>query len=467
MKHNLIIVLFILAGIVCHANDNDSYKIEVKCESLKDSALYLAHYYDSKIYVNDTVHLNAKGEGVFSKPKTLNQGLYVIYKDGSNYFDFLIGNDLSMKVTIGDGVFGSNIEIEGADESVRFLKYQQHLKAMNEKRAGLNEQLKAAEDKTAINEQLKELYISMEKYVEDEKNSLPGSMYSLFLNAVAPAPIFEPTVDKTNPKYDSIFWHQQYNFRVKHHFDGIDFSDDRILYTPLLKSRLDAFFNQVLLQIPDTITKHGLEMINSAKGNEIMYEYTSRYMLNIGLQSKIMGMDAVFVNTATHTNVEMWADSASLKTIKEEVFFLRNNQIGKFAMPLDITDIEDHPFRLYDVNADYIILVFWEPECGHCKKEVPALYETYMKFVGKNIEVVAVYTGSNDEKDEWKKFVDEHELVGWHHVYDPENKSRFRYNYNVRSTPQIYLIDKNKKIVAKRLDHESMGKLLENILDNQ
>ena len=114
-------------------------------------------------------------------------------------------------------------------------------------------------------------------------------------------------------------------------------------------------------------------------------------------------------------------------------------------------------------QADYTIIVFYEYDCGHCKKEVPELYnDVYMKFLDYNIEVYAVCM--NDNREKWKEFVENNGLEGWHHLWDPNNQSLYRYKYNVKTTPTVYLLDKNKKIVAKRLDNANLSKLLSVLL---
>ncbi len=464
----LLFLLFLVLS--CPAQkDSTSYQINIVWNGLKDTTIYLAHYFDTQVFVDDTIKLNHQGEGSFKKNKVLKQGLYMIYLNEKQYFDFLMGTDQTFNIVTSNPELRENLKIEGAPESEKFLAYRNFLFKLNQTRAKLNENIKTAgeSEKSKMIGEIKELDQKMAQFIEAENKSLPGSIYQLFIKAVAPPTPPTITVKTDHPRYDSIAWHQQYHHRTLHFFDGYDFSDPRILYTPLLKTKLDAYFNQILLQIPDTIIRHGLRLIDQTRPDKQMFQYLSQYLLNWGLQSKIMGMDAVFVAVADHVYLKgqaSWADSTTLAKINEEAFFLRNNLIGKKAAPLNILDMEDKPFSLYELDAPYTILVFWEPDCGHCKKEVPELYEkVYMKFLDKNIEVVAVYTGA--EKKEWVDFVEEKELTGWHHVYDLAHNSRFRYHYNIRTTPQIFLLDENKIIIAKRLDPENLEKLIEALLN--
>jgi hypothetical protein len=84
----------------------------------------------------------------------------------------------------------------------------------------------------------------------------------------------------------------------------------------------------------------------------------------------------------------------------------------------------------------------------------------------KGVEVYAVLT-QPDEKADWQKFIDDHGLYDWINVWDPDMISNFHVLYDVHSTPTLYILDKNKKIIAKRLDVTTAGDLLEKLLKYQ
>ncbi|MEQ8535019.1 MAG: hypothetical protein RIB86_24405, partial [Imperialibacter sp.] len=44
---------------------------------------------------------------------------------------------------------------------------------------------------------------------------------------------------------------------------------------------------------------------------------------------------------------------------------------------------------------------------------------------------------------------------------DPYYRSNMRRDYNVRTTPQVYILDKNKKIIAKKLEVEQLAGFIE------
>ena len=66
--------------------------------------------------------------------------------------------------------------------------------------------------------------------------------------------------------------------------------------------------------------------------------------------------------------------------------------------------------------------------------------------------------------EKWKKFIREYKLE-WINVADPQLHNNFRHEFDITTTPQIYLLDKDKKIKAKKIDVETLEKILDRDLN--
>jgi thiol-disulfide isomerase/thioredoxin len=125
---------------------------------------------------------------------------------------------------------------------------------------------------------------------------------------------------------------------------------------------------------------------------------------------------------------------------------------------------------LYDIKADYIILWFWTPDCSHCKKETPEFYKLYLEKSGdkKNIQVITLFLSKDLEdwskhtkiNEEWLEYLKDNQLNKWINVWNPFDP--FRSNYDISSSPVLYLLDKNYKILAKRIGFEQAFEVIEN-----
>lgn len=449
----------------------EGYRILVQWEGLPDSTIFLAHYYDASIYIDDTLKLDANGSGIFSGTEKLHEGLYMLYQSGNNFFDFLLGNDQSMQINTSQNHIFDHLSISGAEESENFLRYQKMLKSKQEEKNKLSGQLNNAsnEEKNNLRSRIEAIDQEMFTFMETEMKQAGSSMYGVFLRTANQIMVPEPPYELTHPKYDSLSWFHNYNFRRDHYLDGIDFTDDRVLYTPILKTKLDNYFNKILIQSPDSIIPQAKKVLKASEPSKAMHQYTTQFLINNSLQSKIMGMDAVFVAIADEVYLKgkaTWADSTTLKKIAEEAYLTRPNLIGKKAPDFTMENIDGEMESLNMSQAEYTILVFYEYDCGHCKKEVPALYnDVYLPLIQHNIEVFAICM--NDDHAKWKEFVDNNELAGWHHLWDPSHQSLFRFKYNIKSSPTIYLLDKEQKIVAKKLDYTNLSKLLKVLLNEK
>jgi thiol-disulfide isomerase/thioredoxin len=183
-----------------------------------------------------------------------------------------------------------------------------------------------------------------------------------------------------NGRKDSTF---AYRYYKAHYFDNIDLTDDRFAYTPILHSKLDFFMKKMVVQIPDSIIKEADLIIEKAKPSKEVFKYAVHYITNTYETSNIMGMDAVFVHMAEkyyNTGQVFWLDSARLKKIADRAATLKTGLVGQKAENLVMNKLDGSYIKLYDIKAEYTILYFWDPGCGHCKKVTPV----FIRFYNKN-----------------------------------------------------------------------------------
>ena len=451
------------------------YQISIELKGSSDSTAYLAHYFDGRIFADDTTQL-VNGKGVFSKDKVLDQGIYVIYLPSQKYFDLLIGKDQEFSISANPENFIESLSIEGSAESKAFHDFQQFMKAQNEKSKKLQEAYKANENNPAEKEKYQKAYKNADKevraYIKKLNEKYPNdSFVSRFAQfTLSPkVPDFSKEIPESTPNRDKEIQRKSYLYNKDHYFDYVNFTDDRFLRTPILKNKLQFFYEKILVQNPDTIVKEATKLIEKSKPNEDFFQYMTQYSLNYAVKSKIMGMDAAFVKLARKyylSGQATWADSTLMANIRERVIKLQFNLIGMKSHDLTMETPEGEFVRLHEVEAPYTVLYFWEPDCGHCEKITPRLKtEIYDKYKEMGLEVFAVCT--QDTKEDWENFIADHNLFDFINCYDPNFHTNFRIYYDVYSTPIMYLLDKNKNIIAKRLDVDTLKSFLDNELKKQ
>lgn len=475
MKKIIFFTLFISSTLLIFAQDK-GYKIKVTIKGMENQTLYLANYFGNKQYYADTAQANASGTAVFESKKPLKGGVYSIVLPGQKYFELIL-NEHFIDLATDTVNLVENMKIKKSVENKLFFDY---LKFMNQKQKEvmpLRNQVKTAtgEEKEKLEAQISKIDEAINNYRLDFIKNNPNTFVAKMFNTMR-----EPEIPKDltpEQQKDSTF---QFRYYKNHFFDNVDFSDERLIRTPIYHNKIEKYFTKIILQHPDTINKEADKIVEKARANKELFKYTVHYLTNHFEKSKIMGMDAVFVHMAlNYYNKEnaFWADSTTLAKIKERAEKLEPLLIGKTAINLSLMDTTGQWVSLHNVNADYTILVFWDPECGHCKKELPKLAKYYQTIKDKNVKVYAV---SSDYNEKWKKFIREHKLDFINVavpkvVYEDQQKAaefvikgytdlkslNYSNTYDVYSTPQIYLLDKDKKIIGKKLDADLVKKILE------
>ena len=154
-----------------------------------------------------------------------------------------------------------------------------------------------------------------------------------------------------------------------------------------------------------------------------------------------------------------------MKSVRERVSHLKYNLLGEIAPELRLFDLNGNVVSLHSIQADYIVLYFFDTECGHCQKIIPEWKKINDEkgFSSKNI--VTLFVETQADKKKMQDFTEKHGLKDYKMAYDPYQTTNFRVLYDIYSTPTPYILDKDKKIIAKRIDPETIADFLTKMLE--
>ncbi|MEQ9289260.1 MAG: thioredoxin-like domain-containing protein [Cyclobacteriaceae bacterium] len=448
------LILFLV--VVFHASfagPSDGYEIKVQIEGLQqDSVAYLGYHFGEKRYYQDTSLIGRNGETFFSGDQRLKKGVYFLYSKGY-YLEFIVNEQrFSIKTTMEDAY--QNMEIKNSPENEAFRQFQLVMKDHQSRIQELNGQLKEAptkKDSTDIYAQAREL-----GEINEAKRDSLKSLYSDKYIAVL-LRLMQRSQQETGDGSESIEQKRKwYNDYKAHFLDGIDFNDEGTLRAPVFHGKVMEFMDKVTFQHPDSVVASADFVLQKSKDNEEMLRYWVVYFFQKYQKPKIMGLDKVFVHIVENYYLKgkaPWADDDMLAKLEEEMDFHRENQMGMQAPVMHLVDTLLDPVSLRSVPAEYTVLYFYSPNCGNCKKSTPVLLDAYHGLQSEGVEVMAVNVDTDIDK--WKAFVQEQQL-DWINLADPFTRSNFRRQYNVRSTPTIYILDREKRIIAKKLGVEQI-----------
>jgi thiol-disulfide isomerase/thioredoxin len=143
----------------------------------------------------------------------------------------------------------------------------------------------------------------------------------------------------------------------------------------------------------------------------------------------------------------------------ENAFRRSHSLIGQVAPDLQLKNQDSVWINTNSIKGKYTILMFWDPTCGHCKEVMPKLAKIYEENKSKGWKVITLASG--DKKKEWYEYLSKHpEIKEFTNLLRGEVTNQkyadALYAYYVISSPTLYILDENKKIVANRIDVDKM-----------
>ncbi len=481
---NLNIVLFglILLGIV--SNSEAQYNIDLEIPSFPNDTLLFGHYFSQSLMLQDTFFTDNQGKASITGKKDLPKGMYTLFFPNRNRFDLLIDDDQTFSLSIDTVNLLKNTEIKGSRDNELFYDYLTFLDKKRKESEKVQLRIKtpiSKNDSLAAREKLKEINQHVKEYVDEIIQDNQDLFISKFLLSMKEVEAPEPPRDENGVLLDSAFTVKYYK---NHYFDHFDLSDIRLLRTPLYESKLKTYLNKWIYPVPDSIYKEVDWLIEQSRTDSLLFKYMLTTLLNHYATSKYAGMDAVYAYIAEKYYIPeaSWSSPDFISDLKEKVKKLNPLLIGKTAPDVELihvsgehflTAAEDsalkrnpyvgQKFNLHQIDGDYLILYFWEPDCGHCKKTIPELYKLWDKMQNNdiNLRVIAInMLGGIEGKVKWANFVNEHKIYDWINAWNPYDFS-YKEVYDVASSNILYLLDGNKEIVAKRISPEQVEQLIE------
>lgn len=429
------------------------YKITTKIVGLKDTTVLLAYYYGGKQYIKDTFAVDSKGIAILENEEALPGGIYLVVLPDRNYFEFLVGTnqEFSIECNLNDMV--NSMKFKGSEENDQFYDYLKYVEIRKKKSEELRKEKEALEkekkDTKAVDDQLKQVDKEVMEYRDQFIAKYPSNFAAKVFQAAKDPVVPEAPKNPDGSPVDSNF---TFHYYQQHYFDYVDFQDERMLYTPILQQKVTFYLEKLTYQEPDSIIKTVKYIMDKVEGNEEMFKYWVIYLTNKYAKDKRMCFEKVYVYMGEKyylTGRATWVDSTQMSKITDRILKMKYNQCGLKAPNLRLTDTNGNPMQLYDIKSKFLVLYFWDYDCGHCKKTTPVLKQFYEKYKQDGVEVLGICTREDTAK--WKDYLKEHGLE-WPNALDLDNKSYFRVYYDIYSTPVIYLLDEKREIKGKRFD---------------
>ena len=450
------------------------YEITVTLKPYKDQYIYLGHYFGKSYPIIDSVKVDQQSRGVFKGKQPLQGGIYLIgFPNKSGFFEILVDKQQQFSVTADSATLPNGITYTNSPDNELFARYQRMVSEKGMRINSLREVLKTAPtraDSTRLIDSLNTLDVdlrnSRDRLIEEHSGTFLASLLQAMREPVLPTELQQPA-----NREDSI---KAFRYYRDHFWDGVNFWDGRLAYTTFFEEKLDRYFNQLVTPHPDSVNKEMDYMLGFASINPEMQRFLLLRFINRYYSQRYMWEDAVFVHLYEKyfsSKTYPWLSEQGKKTITDRAYSLMANILGTPATDIELPDSTGRTVSLYALQKQYTLVVFWDPTCGHCKETLPKIDSVYAaRWKQDGVGIYAVAKETEGTRADWLRFIAEKKIGHWSHVYYSKEaeKNRVEKNvpgysqlYDVQSFPTLYLLDKDKRIVAKKLSYEQMDEIIQ------
>ncbi len=462
MKKLSLLISFLCLSFFALLAEN-GYNIKIKIDNYDQKEIVLGYHYNGKQLVKDTIQANAAGEFVYEGEEKLEAGVYmVLLVPSNNYFEMLIDPaDQHFSVQSSADDLTNKLQFSDSEENAIFLEYSKFLRSKGKIVAEIRKSRdEAAEgpEKEKLTQQLLDIDEEVKAFQKGIVKKHPKSLTSAIIKTSWGVDIPEYTGAEDEVKQ------KRYAYYKSHYFDHVDFADARLIRSPVLFNKVNSYFENLVYKVPDSIIVEIDKIITKAQPDKNTYQYWVTHFLNhyAKQSAEIVGMDAVYVHLA-HTyycsGKTDWVEEEQRKKICKNADEFAPILIGKKAPNVRLQKPDNEWMYIHDVEADFTVIYFWDPDCGHCKKSIPKAVEFYNEYADKGVKILGICNRRKDERKMCWDAIEERKMDNWINVTDPflQGKSK----YNVKSNPRIFVLDKDKKIISKGIGSDQLKEVLD------
>ncbi len=210
-----------------------------------------------------------------------------------------------------------------------------------------------------------------------------------------------------------------------HFWDGIEAFDGPTDENPVLAAQLDFYFDKMVAPLPDSITNEIDRLVEKTSFNTDLRDFILWHLLEKYRHPEYMSQDQVFVWLYDHyfSKLEIKdLNAANLALIRDKAEAFRRLALFNLAPNFAINDSVD----LHSVESEYSVLFFYDHDCDVCHQEMQELDSVCVAH--PEITVLSIDMNTDDTR------VDA--------LYDL---------YDIETTPLIYVLDRDKRIMAKKI----------------
>jgi thiol-disulfide isomerase/thioredoxin len=419
-------------------------------------------------FVADTSSMSATGYVHFERKSgaPYKPGLYfLVLPDRNNVTVLLTETDQNVTLRTRASDLVGAMEVTGSPENELFFEFQRYQNQLEQQYNMLGQQLRSE-----TNPQKAEMLAAQQSQLLEQRDQRIAELPSKYPNLFFPK--FKiagqnpklPNFRKPNGNLDTLA--TAHYFRI-HFWDGFDFSDGRLMRTPVFMNKMKRFMKDLTLQKPDSVIISTDFLLQKTLINKELFEFSANWIAIQYKPAKATMMDAERVYMHVVENYftperAFWSTAEELKNLREDFPKMRASLLGNLGQNVWGTAENGTRYALHDIKSQLKIVYIYSPDCEHCQEETPKLAAFYNEWRSRGVEIFSI--ASMAEVGKWKDFRKKYGVNWAQDVIDPQLESQYHMKYHIDITPEIYLLDKNNIIIAKNLKPEQLAEVCEKAL---
>ncbi len=418
--------------------------ISIKIKNGEPDIYYLIGTFGDQVFKVDSSSLSQEGIIRFQNPDGLPQGHYYVTMPRNSHIQLLIGEN--QKINISLDAFNINNSLKSDDIENTLLYETSRAEALlapqfDAVRAQLQHQTVGSAAHTQALQQQQTLTAERKAILQKVFDSHPNSLFAKFKMA------------GQNPDLRVDLDEQARIYAYRHDFwANVDFSDARLLRTPVIANKMKRYMSELTPQIPDSVTASAIQLIDKSLPFPIYFQYFANWLpINYEpTKTTLMDPEMVYCRivqkyfTFEHA---FWADSTYILGLQRRAAEMAGSLLGQIGPDVVANDVNGKTQSIGKLTQDYIIIYMFSPDCEHCREETPKLIQWYQSKKTYSAEVFAIGVKTTDSQ--WRDYVKSSSMP-WINVYDETNRAIYG-KYFVDITPEIYVLNPARKIIAKNI----------------
>ena len=454
--------IYLLFFLVIFSQSQSQHRISIDIRNYENDSLLIGYYVLDKQLVQDTLFANEQGQ--FILEDTLVPGVYIALTfPDKQFIQFMVNEEEKEFKMSYDYENKLDLSFENTKDNSNFQAYLRLLAELRPVADRLRDTIAKLQDSNLSFQLFQDSLDLINQNVVDKQkevmNDNPGFISGLILRSNQE--IIMPEFGRTEEERMA-----QYLYYKSHYFDFIELDNPLSLYTPFLYERVNYYIEKLTPNHPDSISQSIDSLLHWMSPAEETFRYYLSHFLNKYAKAKVVGYDAVYVHLVDNYYVKGkadWIDEENLLKIIERSNMIKPVLLGKTGADIKVFQEDGTPISISDIDYEYLVLLFWAPDCGHCKKTMPEFVEFNEKYKDKGIKTFAICTKQREKAENCWEAIEEKNMHGFINAADANMISRYKLKYNVTSTPKVFILDKNREILMKNIGASQLEKVFEEI----